>query len=108
MKDIDVSEALDYLASTDETCARAKALMKRLEAQKASVKGLAMLEVEGEKMPVASKEAKAFTSEIFKRWLKSFEDAVADYEIINNKRNTRVAEIEVWRSENANKRRGNI
>lgn len=108
-----VEFALNYLATTDESCAVAKALMKRLDQSRNTERSLAMLDVDedigryGKKMTVAAKESLAYTSKRYQEWLKEFGDAVGDYEILNNKRATEIARIEVWRSEQANRRRGN-
>jgi len=108
-----VESALLYLASTDEECARAKAMMKRLDHERNTARSLAMLEIDEDvakytkKMTVAAKESLAYTSKRYQEWLEMFGDAVADYEILNNKRATEIARIEVWRSEQANRRRGN-
>ncbi len=108
-----VESALEYLANTDEECARAKALMKRLDHERNTARSLAMLEVDEDvaqytkKMTVAAKESLAYTSKRYQEWLEEYGNAVADYEILNNKRATEIARIEVWRSEQANRRRGN-
>ena len=104
ISDKDVEEALAYLASTDSECAKRKALMKRLDYQRNTIKSLAMLDAEddaiksGERLSVARKE----------EFLEEYQDAVAEYETLNNLRNTKIGIIEVWRSEQANRRRGNL
>ena len=112
--DQDVEDALAFLAKTDSECARSKALMKRLDYQRNTIKSLAMLDAEddaiksGERLSVARKEALAFTSKRYQEFLEEYQDAVADYETLNNLRNTKIGLIEVWRSESANRRRGTI
>jgi len=114
ISDKDVEEALAYLASTDSECAKRKALMKRLDYQRNTIKSLAMLDAEddaiksGERLSVARKEALAFTSNRYQEFLEEYQDAVAEYETLNNLRNTKIGIIEVWRSEQANRRRGNL
>ena len=114
MSDEKVEEALFFLVETDTTCAKAKALMKRLDYQRNTIRSLAMVEVEGdankngEKLSVSTKESRAYISKAYQEYLEEFEKAVAKYEILNNQRNTRIGQIEVWRSEQANRRRGNI
>ena len=114
ISDQDVEDALAYLASTDAQCARQKALMKRLDYQRNTIKSLAMLDAEddaiksGERLSVARKESLAFTSKRYQEFLEEYQDAVAEYETLNNLRNTKIGLIEVWRSEQANRRRGNI
>ena len=114
MSDERVEKALAFLVSSDTTCANAKALMKRLDYQRNTIRSLAMVEVEGdankngEKLSVSTRESRAYISKAYQEYLKKFEKAVADYEILNNQRNTAIGHIEVWRSEQANRRRGNI
>ena len=114
ISDKEIEEALEFLASTDMDCALKKALMKRLDYQRNTIKSLSMLDAEddaiksGERLSVARKEAIAFTSKRYQEFLEEYQDAVAEYETINNIRNTKIGIIEVWRSEQANRRRGTI
>lgn len=102
-------DALLYLAATDEECARAKARMKGLEAQEKTVMAMVILE-NRIGTTVQEREALAKTDSTYLQWQASYESAVLDYEIINNKRNTAEITIECWRSENANRRQagGNL
>lgn len=112
--DESVEKALDFLASTDTECANAKAKMKGLDYQRNTVRSIAMIEAEddamkkGEKLSVSRKESLAYISKRYQEYLEEFQKAVADYEILNNQRNTAIGMIEVWRSEQANRRRGNV
>ena len=112
--DRSVSEALEKLSQTDGEVAQLKALMKSKEHQRQTVKALSYLEAEqmaiekGERWSVAKKEAVAMRSQKYRKWVEDFENSVADYETMNNERNTHILEIEVWRSEQANRRKGNI
>lgn len=112
--DEQIAEALTMLSVTDSTVAGFKAAMKAKEYQRQTMKSLAYLEAEqdairsGERWSVAKKEAVAMQSEKYQKWCKDFEDAVADYEILNNERNTAILKVEIWRSEQANRRRGNV
>jgi len=91
-----------------------KAAMKAKEYQRQTMKSLAYLEAEqdaiksGERWSVAKKEAVAMQSEKYQKWCKDFEESVVDYEILNNERNTAILKVEIWRSEQANRRRGNV
>lgn len=102
-----LQKALTYIAETDEQHAAAKASMKGLEKQEKTIKGQAFLDTAGQGT-VAEREAKAYTSESYKQWSISYEDAVCDYEILNNKRNREFMIIEVWRSLNSSRNKGNI
>ena len=100
-----VSEALDYLLSTDETCAQARALMNGLEKTEKTVTGQEFLKAVG---TVAEREATARTSQAYQDWTRKYQDAWADYETQRLKRETAILHIEVWRTQSSNKRAGNI
>ena len=102
-----LQKALTYLVDTDNEVAVKKAYMKGLEKQEKSIRAAAFLEQEG-KDTVAGREARAYDSELYRKWVKDYEDAVVDYESLNNKRITEMTMIEVWRSLNAARRQGNI
>lgn len=97
--------ALQYLASTDESCANARALQLYLEAKEKTILSMSMLDLVG---TVQEKDCKARTSSTYMEWLEQYKDAVADFELQRNKRKRAELTIECWRSENANLRRGNI
>jgi hypothetical protein len=98
-------KALQYLIDTDEKTAKARAYQLGLEKQEKTIIGTLVLASEG---TVAEKEATARTSHEYKCWREDYENAVADYEILKNRRHTAELIIEVWRSEGANRRQGNI
>lgn len=100
-----LQKALTYLAQTDEEAANAKASMKALEQKRKTIKGLAFIEASG---TVGEREAKAYASQEYQDIVEQYENAVADAELYANKRKTEELIIEVWRSSNANRRRGNI
>lgn len=102
-----LQKSLTYLAETDESHATAKALMKGLEKQEKTIKGQAFLATAGQGT-IAEREAKAYTSQEYIKWRQSYEDAVCDFEILNNKRSREILVIEVWRSLNASRRQGNV
>jgi len=102
-----LQKALTYLAETDESHATFKAHMKGLEKQEKTVKGQAYLDTAG-KGTVAEREAIAYTSKEYKEWTGKYEDAVIEYEILNNKRLREQLVIEVWRSLNSSRNKGNI
>jgi hypothetical protein len=100
-----VQKALSYFALTDEKCAKAKALMSGLENQLKTVKAVGYMQSEG---TVAERESQAYTSQAYKDHVQKLEDATYDFELMRNKRLTEELIIEVWRSVNANRRKGNM
>jgi hypothetical protein len=100
-----VKKALTYLAETDEEHAHAKALVKGLEQSRKTVKSIAFLQATG---TMAEKEAVAYKSQEYQAVVAKYENAVADEAILHNKRTTNALIVDVWRSENANRRTGNI
>lgn len=101
-------KALQYLIDTDEPAAKARAYMLGIEKQEKSVIGMEILEQKGKDGTVGEKEAKARTSSAYIAWREDYKNAVADFEIYRNRRHTADLVIECWRSENANRRQGNI
>jgi hypothetical protein len=101
----DVSRALKYLESTDESCANARAFQLYLESKEKTILAMTILESTG---TVSEREARARTSATYLEWLEQYREAVADYELQRNKRKRAELTIEVWRSTNANQRRGNV
>lgn len=95
------TEAIQYLAQTDEECARAKSLMEGLAHKIKRVKAIEFL---GSSGTVAEREASAYASDAYKEVVEAHENAVAEYEIYRNKRNTANARFEWARSMNANRR----
>jgi len=101
-----VSQGLKYMVETDEPFAAAKSFMTGLEKQEKTILGLEVLasKLSGQQ----AKEAEARNSEPYSQWRKSYEDAVYNFELVRNKRNSEAMLIECWRSLNANRRKGNI
>jgi hypothetical protein len=100
-----LTQALKYLAITDEPCAKAKALLTGLEEQSKTVFAIAYLNAAG---TVEERKSRAYVSETYKEHLKKIEDATYDFELMRNKRNTESTIVECWRSMNANRRVGNL
>lgn len=98
-------KALDYLARTDEPCAKARALMKGLEKQEKTILAKVFLEVEGTD---GVRKEKAKASKEYIDWQEKYKAAVLDYETMYNYRNTAEMIIELWRSENSNRRAGMV
>lgn len=101
-----LEKALSYLVDTDEPAAQAKALMTRLEDAKKTVQALEYFKSpEGS---AAGKTQDALASKAYRDHIELLGNAVADYELLRNKRATETLVVEIWRSVNANQRRGNI
>ncbi len=102
-----LQKSLTYIAETDEQHATAKALMKGLEKQEKTVKAKLFIEANG-KGGVAEREAIVYASPEYKEWIGKYEDSIVDYEILNNKRLREILIIDVWRSLNSSRNKGNI
>ena len=102
---ISVTESLEYLAATDEPCAQAKASMKYYEHHLKTVKAMDFLDATGTQK---DRESTAYAGKNYDECKRAYRDAVFEYEKHNNKRKTAELTIEVWRSQNANRRNGNI
>ena len=102
-----LTKALEYLAKTDESCARAHALMIGIDRQTKTIEGQLFIQMPPE-MKVAEKDARVFASQTWVDHNEKYQNAVADYEIMRNRRDTAALIVEVWRSENANRRKGNL
>lgn len=96
-------QALNYLATTDESCANARALMLYMESKEKTILAMTILESEGS---VALREAKARTSSAYLEWLEQYRECVADFELQRNKRKRAELTINCWQTENANRRAG--
>jgi len=101
----DVSRALAYLASTDAEHGRLIGRVRGLEHQRKTIKGLAYLEADG---TVQAREASAYSSLTYRAWVEDYENAWADSATIQAKRKRAELTIDVWRSLNAGRRKGNI
>ena len=98
-----VEAAMNMLADTDVTAARAKAKVKALEVYGKTAKSFAFLDAKG---TVAEREAAALTSTIYREWQKDYEEAIVESETLANKRASAAGEPEVWRSLQAIRRQG--
>lgn len=100
-----LTKALTLLAQTDEGAARLRGRVLALEKKEKTVLAEEFLKHSG---TMAEKEARARTSEAFRNWLAEYEDAVLDFEVLKVERSHEELVVEVWRTDSANKRRGNI
>jgi len=96
-------KALNYLASTDELCAKAKGSVKALEYRLKVAKAMEFLESSG---TMAEKEAKALASIAYREMIDSYESAVIEFETIAAKRESAVLTLDVWRTQEASRRKG--
>jgi len=101
----DISSALKYLAETDEPYAKAKGYEVGLKYKVKVAKSLAYLKTTGK---VAQREAESLTSEEYATAIENHENAIIDCETYRAKRKRAELTIEVWRTENANRRTGNV
>ena len=98
-------KSIRYLAETDEPAAKARSLKDGLEDQKKTILATEFLKHQGSQ---GERAKLAEASEIYKQHLQKLEFAIYDYELYRNKRMTESLVIEMWRSENANRRNGNV
>ena len=101
-----VEKAVNYLATTDETAAKAKTLYKGLEAQIKTIEALEFKKTVNTGMTVPEKWAEVHTSQAYLDHHKKIYDAMLDHELFQNRRNTAELIFEFWRSTNSNKRQG--
>lgn len=102
----DISEALTYLAETDEDYARASGLAKGLKYKIKVERAQAYLESEGK--TEARRDAVSHASRKHIDAINAYQNAETDARIMHAKRMTAQLKIEVWRTENANRRKGNV
>ena len=100
-----LQKALTYLAETDEPCAKAKSFLAGTEKQEKTI--IAIEFANGER-GVEEKKQAAHRSPAYELWRRAYQNAVYDFEIMRNKRQTAELIVEVWRTVQANQRRGNV
>lgn len=98
-------KALNYLKSTDTTAATTRAYCQLLDDQKKTILADQYIKSDGSQ---GDRLKHAESSEEYKQHLKKLHDSIYDWELIKNKRKSAELQIEIWRSQNANMRRGNI
>lgn len=104
-RQIDPHKYLTYLAETDAAFAQAKASVKASEHTLKVVKAKSFLSSEG---PQGQREQQAYASEEYQSVLNDLKDVTLEAETMGAKRKTAELAIEVFRSLNANQRRGNV
>ncbi len=100
-----LTRAMTYLAETDEQAAELKADVDRSEYKAKVTKATVFLHVSG---TVAEREATALVANEVQDSYRAHFQAIRDYQAVANKRELERLVVEVWRSENANRRVGNI
>ena len=98
-----MEKALHYFVDTDDSAARALALVKKLEDNKKTILGKEYLQAAG---TVADRNSIASTSDVFQDYLEEIENAWADHKFLENKRATEKIVIDVYRTISANQRNG--
>lgn len=100
-----ISEALEYLAGTDETYGWQRGHVAGLEYRIKSIEATGYLNSDGTQ---EQRKAMARTDQAYLEMINEYENAKIDLEVIAAKRKTAELHIEVWRTQQANKRQGNI
>ena len=102
---MEIDNDLKYLAQTDEKYAELSANTKRLEDTMKHAKGNFISE---SKSSVSKAENEYYASEQYKSYQNEFSKLDEMVSIIRNKRATSVTRIEIWRTLEASRRKGNI
>lgn len=97
--------ALKYLIDTDEEYARTKTLYDALNDQKKSIQALEYGKLSG---TAAEKTQQALASDNYQSHLHAIRDAQIDFETVRAKRISQQAVIDMWRSLNSARNKGNI
>jgi len=100
-----LQKALDFLAGTDLKAANAKALVEGLSEQRKTIKSILYINATGDQK---KREAEAYSADEYILHVEKYQNAIADFETLKNRRMTASLIVEVWRSCNANRRSGNI
>lgn len=101
-----VEAALKELAKTDQSHANAKALCKFLDQKRKTVKAIAYQESKAK--TDKARESAAYASKEFSEICEQIKSAEYDYQLLTNTRLRAQLAVDVWRSENANRRNGSI
>jgi hypothetical protein len=98
-------KALRYLVETDESAAVAKTEMERAEFAAKAIKDAIFKRLDGS---VADRQADAGASNEYALAMNHYFACMEIFEGLRNKRQTEALVIDVWRSVQANQRKGNI
>lgn len=100
-----MEQALTYLAETDDKAAYHKAHVARTEYKAKAIKQSVFLHCTG---TVAERTALADKSEQYKEAMSAYFEALREFEHVRNKRATEAIVIDVWRSVNSARNKGQI
>lgn len=106
VNDTSIEAALNFLRDSSKPMAEARALAKYLEQKRKSLKAAAFLEAPSG--PIAERESHAYTDSDYLQCLEDYRDAVYQSELLTNQMKAAELRIEVWRTLNANSRRGHL
>ena len=99
-----VEKSLVYLAESDEPYAHAHATAKAIEKEEKIVKAQAFINAKRLYDTIAEANAVAESSQEYKDWKERLENALVDFKLLENKRETEKVIWETWRTEQANLR----
>ena len=99
-----VEKSIRYMAESDEGFAYAHAKAKAIEKEEKIVKAQAFINAKRLYDTVAEANAVAESSQEYKDWKERWENALADFSLYENKRETEKVVWETWRTEQANLR----
>jgi len=99
-----VEKSIIYMAESDEPFAYARAKAKAIEKEEKIVKAQAFINAKRLYDTVAEANAVAESSREYKDWKERWENALADFSLYENKRETEKVVWETWRTEQANLR----
>ena len=103
--DADAEKALHYLKDTDLEAAELRSQVAYLDEMRKIVRAELFLEYTG---TIPEREAQALKHPKYRDSVLALQVGTANYETLRNRRFTASQQIEIWRSENANRRSGNI
>ena len=106
MKLDDVEKAVEYLASTDETQAKITASQESMKDAEKHTKGKYV--IEHGNLPVSKAEHAYYASPEFVEIMKLKKEGHEHLKELTNKRQTAVLRIEIWRTLEASRRKGNV
>ena len=106
MKLDDIEKAVDYLARTDETHAELTASQESMKDAEKHTKGKYVI-LHGD-LPVSKAEHSFYASPEFVEIMKLKKEGHEHLKELTNKRQTAVLRIEIWRTLEASRRKGNV
>lgn len=98
-------EHLQSLIDTEDHMGSYKALMDGLDESRKTVEAVEFMKVSGS---AAERKQKALSSPEYKNHLDKLQSARYDYEILKQRRLVSVLAIDMWRSVNSNRNKGNV